>query len=70
MIHLAQINKHISQAEADKLEAFYLEIIARPEARQFEEREQVEPDLNDEDQINHPYDSNSLETTAADEPKL
>jgi hypothetical protein len=29
-IHVSAINKSISQAEADKLESFYLEILAKP----------------------------------------
>jgi hypothetical protein len=29
-IHVSAINKFISQAEADKLESFYLEILAKP----------------------------------------
>ena len=49
VIHVASINKHISQAEADALDTFYLEIIARPEARQFEEREEEEDALMDEE---------------------
>ena len=32
-IHLAEINKFIDQAEAQKLESFYLEIIAKPGIR-------------------------------------
>lgn len=30
VIHLSAINKAISQAEADQLESFYLEILAKP----------------------------------------
>ncbi len=33
VIHLAEVNKHIDKAEADQLESFYLEIIARPAVR-------------------------------------
>ncbi|PLX74087.1 MAG: hypothetical protein C0615_09700 [Desulfuromonas sp.] len=33
VIHVATINKHISQAEADGLESFYLEILAKPGIR-------------------------------------
>ena len=34
VIHVAEINKHISQAEAQQLESFYLEILAKPGHRQ------------------------------------
>ncbi|MGB5397338.1 MAG: DUF6172 family protein [Gammaproteobacteria bacterium] len=30
IIHLSEINKAISQAEAEKLESFYLEILVKP----------------------------------------
>ncbi len=30
VIHVSAINKYISQAEADQLESFYLEILAKP----------------------------------------
>lgn len=33
VIHVSAINKHISQAEADGLESFYLEILAKPGIR-------------------------------------
>ncbi|MBI9089183.1 MAG: hypothetical protein JEZ12_08205 [Desulfobacterium sp.] len=29
-IHVSDINKHISQAESEQLESFYLEILAKP----------------------------------------
>ncbi|PLY03374.1 MAG: hypothetical protein C0623_01595 [Desulfuromonas sp.] len=32
-IHVSTINKHISQAEADGLDSFYLEILAKPGIR-------------------------------------
>lgn len=32
-IHLSQINKNISQAEADGLESFYLEVLVKPANR-------------------------------------
>jgi len=70
VIHVAEINKHISQAEADNLESFYLEIIARAEARYFEEREQEEePELSDEeliDELDDLDELDSLETTSED----
>jgi len=34
VIHPGDINKNISQAEADQLESFYLEILAKPGYRQ------------------------------------
>jgi len=61
-VHVAEINKHISQAETDGLASFYLEVIARPEARHFEEREMEDADedeLTDEaliDQLNSETD--------------
>lgn len=33
VIHVSAINKSISQAEEDKLESFYLEILAKPGVR-------------------------------------
>jgi len=30
VIHLSEINKHISQAESGQLKSFYLEILAKP----------------------------------------
>ncbi len=30
VIHLAEINKHISQAEEQQLESFYLEVLVKP----------------------------------------
>lgn len=33
-IHLSEINKYISEAEAEKLESFYLEILVKPGHRQ------------------------------------
>ena len=33
VIHVSTINQHISQAEADGLESFYLEILAKPGIR-------------------------------------
>jgi len=33
VIHLAEINKYISQAETKELESFYLEILAKPGRR-------------------------------------
>lgn len=33
VIHVAEINQYISQAEAQQLESFYLEILARPAKR-------------------------------------
>lgn len=30
VIHVSDINKHISQAESEQLESFYLEILAKP----------------------------------------
>ena len=33
VIHISTINKHISQAEANKLKSFYLEILAKPGVR-------------------------------------
>lgn len=33
VIHLSAINKHISKAESENLESFYLEILAKPGIR-------------------------------------
>ena len=33
VIHVAEINQYISQAEAEQLESFYLEILAKPAKR-------------------------------------
>lgn len=38
VIHVASINKEIDVMEANAVTAFYLEILARPATRQFEER--------------------------------
>lgn len=38
-IHVKQINKFIDEAEAEKLEAFYLEIIAKPVKRKEKPQE-------------------------------
>ena len=50
VIHVSAINKYISQAEADQLESFYLEILAKPGYRrkkpvedQQERQEEHEP---------------------------
>lgn len=53
-VHVAELNKAISQAETDGLTSFYLEVMARPEARHFEERDVEEDDeaLSDEEHIN------------------
>jgi hypothetical protein len=53
-IHVSAINKSISQAEADKLESFYLEILAKPghRTKKPQEDEQVdveEPAIQNED---------------------
>ena len=54
-IHVAAINKFISQAEAEQLESFYLEILAKPGHRtkkpQGEQQIDTEDaELQDEDQ--------------------
>lgn len=46
-IHVSAINKSISQAEADKLESFYLEILAKPGHRTKKPLE--EQPVNNED---------------------
>ncbi len=40
VIHLSQINKSISGAEAEQLESFYLEILAKPGYRTKKPREE------------------------------
>ncbi len=40
VIHLSAINKHISQAESQQLESFYLEIIAKPGYRSKKPKEE------------------------------
>ena len=59
-VHVTEVNKHISQAETDGLASFYLEVIARPEARHFEEREmeEVEDELTDEALMDDVYPEN------------
>lgn len=39
VIHVSEINKQIDLAEAEGLTSFYIEIMAKPEVRVFEERE-------------------------------
>jgi hypothetical protein len=47
VIHLSAINKSISQAEAEQLESFYLEILVKPGIRSKRPRE--EQQTNGED---------------------
>ncbi|WP_020675097.1 DUF6172 family protein [Geopsychrobacter electrodiphilus] len=47
VIHLSEINKCISQAEARELESFYLEILAKPGIRSKKPKERVSMDSDD-----------------------
>jgi len=47
VIHPAEINKYISQAEANGLESFYLEVMAKPGLRTKKPRQVVEPKAED-----------------------
>ena len=47
VVHLSTLNKHIDKAVADKLESFYLEIIAKAAQRSFTPRD-IE-DFSDEE---------------------
>ena len=49
VIHLSAINKSISQAEAEQLESFYLEILAKPGIRR--KRPKLEQEANGEDSV-------------------
>jgi hypothetical protein len=47
VIHLSAINQAISQAEADQLESFYLEILVKPAHRSKKPREEQPINLED-----------------------
>src|SRR5210317_1889675 len=49
VIHVSAINKSISQAEAEQLESFYLEILAKPGIRR--KRPKLEQEANGEDSV-------------------
>ena len=49
VIHLSAINKSVSQAEAEQLESFYLEILAKPGIRR--KRPKLEQEANGEDSV-------------------
>ena len=42
VIHLSAINKSVSQAEAEQLESFYLEILAKPGIRRKKPKQEQE----------------------------
>lgn len=44
VIHVAEIDKHINKAETDGMEAFYLEILAKPGIRTKKPKEDSESD--------------------------
>lgn len=46
-IHVAAINKFISQAEASQLESFYLEILAKPGHRIKKPKEELQVGVTD-----------------------
>ena len=53
VVHLSALNKFISQAEAEQLDSFYLEIIAKPgyrskKPKQEQRIDRVIPDIKDE----------------------
>ncbi|MEA3405767.1 MAG: DUF6172 family protein [Pseudomonadota bacterium] len=48
VVHVKEINKCIDKAEAEQLETFYLEIIAKPATRSFIPREESESEFEDE----------------------
>ena len=61
IIHVAEIDKSISQAEADNLESFYLEIIAKPATRtkkpeELKEQERMEQALQDNVELEEDFD--------------
>ncbi|MDX2481952.1 MAG: DUF6172 family protein [Desulfuromusa sp.] len=47
VIHLSAINKAISQAEADQLESFYLEILVKPGHRSKKPKEYQQINIGD-----------------------
>lgn len=47
-IHVAEINKHIDEAEAQHLESFYLEILAKPGYRKKKPRPEQEQEQEPE----------------------
>lgn len=47
VIHLSAINKSISQAEAEQLESFYLEILAKPGYRSKRPKEEQQSNSED-----------------------
>lgn len=49
VIHQAEINKYIDQAEADALSSFYLEILAKPATRQVRADEEYDDDYDAEE---------------------
>ena len=56
VIHVATINQHISQAEADGLKSFYLEILAKPGIRRKRPRDADGNIIDDsvEDKVDEP----------------
>ena len=48
-IHISTINKHISQAESEGLESFYLEVMVKPGYRR--KRTDDDPQTGDDEQV-------------------
>ncbi len=59
IIHLSAINKSISQAEAEQLESFYLEILPKPGIRR--KRPKQEQQANGEDSVAQDEEIEELE---------
>ncbi len=56
VIHLAELNKFIDKAEADQLDSFYLEIIAKPAIRTQKPASVKSAELVDEDDFEYGED--------------
>ena len=59
IIHLSAINKSISQAEAEQLESFYLEILAKPGIRR--KRPKQEQQTNEENSVSQDEEIEEIE---------
>jgi hypothetical protein len=56
VIHLAELNKFIDKAEADQLDSFYLEIIAKPAVRTQKPASAKAAEVIDEDDFEYSED--------------
>lgn len=51
VVHLSEINKHITQADTDELESFYIEILVKPGIRTKKPDESDEPEAPEDEEI-------------------